>query len=201
MGEATRGRLALRKSHASQGSLCDFFRVLCGPVLAEHLGHRIPDPHRWVQRRARILGYVGDHASTKSAHISLIVRPDHVPADNDLPGGDPCATLRVSQQRQRGRRLARSRLADQSEDLARSQGQGHVFHDGIAVGRLDHQPLELESRWVLRLGRARSRLHQDRLSSTRQLMPARPLRSRSCYRGPPTSSSHHGLAVSSHPRT
>src|SRR6266404_7419055 len=95
----------------------------------EAFGQLAADPQRWVQCRARILGYVTDEAAAQHSQFVFIQAQQVMPADENLTAGDAKAPPAMTEQRQADRRLARARLADETEDLARRKREGNLVDD------------------------------------------------------------------------
>src|SRR6202021_2682780 len=65
----------------------------------------------------------------------LLAHRQHVAAlERDRPAGDAAGLIDEAHHRTTGERLARARLADETDDLARGDGQAHVLDGGERVG-------------------------------------------------------------------
>ena len=110
---------------ALEGAAGALERVLAGhaEVGAEDLGDLVAHPDRRVQRRRRILV---DHAQLGAAHLAQAVvgHRQHVLAvEDDRARVDPPVAGQVAHERERGRRLAAARLADQAVGLRRRRSR------------------------------------------------------------------------------
>jgi len=118
-------------------------RIAAVPVCPDHFRDRVADPQRWVERRGRVLRNIRDEAAAQAAQCALVIGAQRRVGDADRARGDASPALGVAEQRQRGRRLARSGFADQAERFPRVQRQRHVLDDGLARRRHHLQSADL----------------------------------------------------------
>jgi hypothetical protein len=113
------------------------------------LSHLVADADRRVQRAA---GVLIDHRDARGPHPAdvLFAHGQQVRArDGDRPGGHAPVARQVADDRERRRRLAAARLADEAVGLALGDLEGHAAQDrppdpADAVG--DLEVLEIEGR-------------------------------------------------------
>ena len=84
----------------------------------EHFGDLVADADRRVQRRARVLVDHRDRRGAQAAHLGLAHRQQVLAVRADRAGDDAPVPRQVAHDRERGRRLAAARLADEPVRLA-----------------------------------------------------------------------------------
>src|SRR3954447_9174346 len=124
-------------------------------VRLEDLRELRPDPQRRVQRRARVLRDVRDGAAWQLAQLAVLHRREVATVDADRAAGHRAAAADVAEQRHPDGRLARARLADEAEHLARVDLEADLVDDvDVGPGQLDLQVVDVDRRRPDRLRRA-----------------------------------------------
>src|SRR5690606_32537324 len=118
-------------------------------VRLEHLADLPADTQRRVERGGGVLGDVGHGAAAEGAPRAVVeVQYRHrgavVAGGRDRAAGRGETTAEVAQGGESRRRLARSGLADEREDLAGGDVVGHPAQDGLSTGGVDAQVVDDE---------------------------------------------------------
>jgi hypothetical protein len=114
----------------------DVFRAT-RDMLVEHVLDRRTHPQRRVEGVSGILRDVRDEASAKWANGSFVARADRAARDLDAPRDDPNARSRVTEERERGRRLAAAGLPSPriSPGATESELLDHAVADSSSTRR------------------------------------------------------------------
>jgi hypothetical protein len=116
------------------------------PMGAQHIGDRVADAHRWVERSARVLRNVRHDLAAEAAKRPRVAPEDGLPADLDAPVADLYARAGVAEQSESERRLAAARLAHDAEDLPWRHVEAHVLDDRLTAVERDREVLDAD-RW------------------------------------------------------
>src|SRR3954451_12556782 len=120
---------------------------LAPAVRLEHLFELHADPQSRIERRGGILWDVRNRVPAQRAPLPLGQRQDLAAGDADCAARDLRAATCVPEQREPDRRLARARLADETEHLARVDRERDVVDDVVAAAfDLDAEMLDLDDR-------------------------------------------------------
>ena len=155
-----RATAATRSSPAAPGRARAASRAIWSPIRSDGLS-AVPGS----------CGTYETSAPAQRAAASRSSRPaSSSPVDAHAAAGDPRARPRVAEQRQRGRRLAAARLADEAEDLARAARRSET---SSTIGRA---PPRSSTRSSATLERPARRSPPQRLASRCDLPSVRAMR-------------------------
>ena len=120
-----------RARHADQAEHLDGPRPgrlgVRAAVQHDGLGDLVPDRHRRVERRHRVLEDHADLVAPDVPHLVVGERGDLPAVQQDLAAGDVAAGRQQLHDRQRGHRLAAAGLADDAEAFAGFQAQADAL--------------------------------------------------------------------------
>ena len=121
-------------------------RALACSVRGQDVEDRLADAQRRVERSARILRHVGDDAAAQASQGALVTPAHLLAAHLDRAAAPHDSGARVPEQRERRRRLATARLADEPEDLAGSQREADVLDHRLAGAQRKGQAVDAYDR-------------------------------------------------------
>src|SRR5262249_4226394 len=117
------------------------------------------DRHDRVQARHRILIDHRDAPSANRAKAGVVQGGQLPPLEADAAAGDPTGAAEIAHDRERDRRLAAARLADEPERVARAQREADAGDDDRLAGARgvpDAEVANVEQRPVSHAGPALS---------------------------------------------
>ncbi len=139
------GELGSRRQLHAPERLLDRRELACRRVLVQHVLDGASDSESRVERVGGILRHVGDKPASKPPRNPLGAPAHRLAPNGDLPGDDPGARLAVAEERERSGRLPAPRLADQPDDLARSDLERDLLDDRITARQPDRKVVDGES--------------------------------------------------------
>jgi hypothetical protein len=107
-----------------------------------HVGDRISDSQRWIQRRSRLLRYVRHQASPQPSQLDFAQARQLSALDPDRARGQADAGTGITEEGERSGCLAATGLTDETQDLAASELDRHVLDDRLACEQFEANGLD-----------------------------------------------------------